>query len=595
MCSDMENLNVGMQSLKLSSRPSCSNDSNAMPCESLGSLACKNCLMVMYCSKSCQVAHWLTHRKDCKSSFMKETWEPRWMTQNRTPAFIGGGPPHVVFGTRKYLWGNVPAFDVIRLNQNEGVDFQDPMRILFAASGDMRNAILSVASLPPSNRGPLSIVINDREIDVVARNVIFLLIFFVEKDPAVAAEHVLHIWYSALITEPCNRMLLNKLKPLVEDVCNKTAQKPGPALLAKTWKFGESSLRLILTRDNWFSLLSYFDVPWGLTKDRAQLVRQRTVSAPERVDYVDRKLCNKSPAERLGMTKFRGDGILLPFGQPREAFTVPNPTMFHSSQEWPMMDNADPPAGWPVKSFLGFDIGPAKNDVYGKLYHYLKHLFADFHGRLRSLPVAFDLLHVDARFLPKSLAERRFDRIDVGNICDMAYLGIDETLKTFGALLQPPSVNPHATLITLFLNAVTEMIMMAHSVFGPVITSLTEDPRQQTNLVWQYMPELRRPISHPYEPIMIKVISALELVYDMDRHFNRYMELHEFANVALGAGLQMKATHTIIDAWPMKISGGTPTSKAKDDFAVLLSSDHTGQERFVEWKLRAEANVEDVD
>jgi hypothetical protein len=49
----------------------------------------------------------------------------------------------------------------------------------------------------------------------------------------------------------------------------------------------------------------------------------------------------------------------------------------------------------------------------------------------------------------------------VGNIGDTAYLGIEETLKTFGTLLQPPSVNPYATLITMFLNAVTEMKMMA--------------------------------------------------------------------------------------------------------------------------------------
>jgi hypothetical protein len=79
-----------------------------------------------------------------------------------------------------------------------------------------------------------------------------------------------------------------------------------------------------------------------------------------------------------------------------------------------MMDNADPIAGWPLKSFMELDIGPAKNDVYGKLYYYLKHLLADFHGRMRSLPTTFELLHMDARFLPESLAGRHFDRIDVG-------------------------------------------------------------------------------------------------------------------------------------------------------------------------------------
>lgn len=43
-----------------------------------------------------------------------------------------GGPPQAVFGARKYLWGNVPAIDVIRMGQNEGVDFQGPINLLFA-------------------------------------------------------------------------------------------------------------------------------------------------------------------------------------------------------------------------------------------------------------------------------------------------------------------------------------------------------------------------------------------------------------------------------------------------------------------------------
>jgi hypothetical protein len=75
-----------------------------------------------------------------------------------------------------------------------------------------------------------------------------------------------------------------------------------------------------------------------------------------------------------------------------------------------MMDSA----GWSIKSFLEFDSGPAKNDEYGKLYFYLSDLFVKFHRRVRSLPAAFELLHLDARALPSALAGRHFDRIDVG-------------------------------------------------------------------------------------------------------------------------------------------------------------------------------------
>ena len=86
-----------------------------------------------YCSKRCQTAHWPTHRDICQSPLFRGTWKPRWVVENRSPTFIGStDADQVKFGAEKYLWGNVPAFDVIQLGQNEGVDFRDPMNLLFA-------------------------------------------------------------------------------------------------------------------------------------------------------------------------------------------------------------------------------------------------------------------------------------------------------------------------------------------------------------------------------------------------------------------------------------------------------------------------------
>ncbi|KAI1118712.1 hypothetical protein F5Y14DRAFT_461550 [Nemania sp. NC0429] len=571
----MEALSAGIPNLRISLKQCCCNDSDATPCEKPGSFACKSCLMVAYCSKPCQKAHWEAHRKDCKSPFMNHSWEPRWVTENRTPYFIDG-PPHTPFGTPKYLWGNVPAVDVVQLGRNEGVDFQGPLRLLFAASGDMRNAVFSAVSLPPSYRGPLDITINDREIDIVARNLIFLLVFFLEENPAA-----------------CNQFLHERVKPLVAAVCRKIALKPGTDLFGKTWQFAASSLRLVLTRDGWFSLLRYFDVPRGLTKDIAQRVRQKVMSATERVDYVDIFLCTmSSPSSRLGMMKFRGDGILLPFGQSRAAFTNPNPTLFLSPDEWPMMDNADPTAGWPMKSFLEFDAGPATNDVHGKLHFYLRDLFGSLHCRIRSSPVTFELLRVDAIALPISLAGKQFDRIDVGNICDTDYLGIETTLATFRPLLQPLSVNPHAALITLFLDAIAEMQLLdaTHPRFN---APFIDNPSQRLRKVLQYMPELGRQNSHENR---VKLVCALSLSHDMDKFFNWYMKEHGFGELAANTGLQIKSTHTIVDAWLWRMpSDARPTPRARKDFALLLSSALSGQERFVEWKLAPKVPIEDVD
>jgi hypothetical protein len=36
------------------------------------------------------------------------------------------------FGGKKYLWGNIPAFDVVRLESNEGSGYSGDLRLLFA-------------------------------------------------------------------------------------------------------------------------------------------------------------------------------------------------------------------------------------------------------------------------------------------------------------------------------------------------------------------------------------------------------------------------------------------------------------------------------
>lgn len=68
---------------------------------------------------------------------MKAAWRPSWVIEAREPAFIGVGEEGpfvdmVSHGRQKYLWGNVPAFDLLNLQQNEGVDFAKDLRLLFA-------------------------------------------------------------------------------------------------------------------------------------------------------------------------------------------------------------------------------------------------------------------------------------------------------------------------------------------------------------------------------------------------------------------------------------------------------------------------------
>lgn len=48
------------------------------------------------------------------------------------PNFISDGDPSTPFGARKYLWGNMPALDVLNCAQNEGGGLPKDLRLLFA-------------------------------------------------------------------------------------------------------------------------------------------------------------------------------------------------------------------------------------------------------------------------------------------------------------------------------------------------------------------------------------------------------------------------------------------------------------------------------
>ncbi|KJX98206.1 hypothetical protein TI39_contig428g00013 [Zymoseptoria brevis] len=125
-------------------------------------MACKGCLLVVYCSAKCQTAHWEKgHKKYCKSPMLKENWQPGWITQKRTPTFMGEGTMSAGLKPCQHFWGNVPALDVIQLNSNEGADCKHDLRLLFAASGDLRNVVKSMVSLPGRYRGRTTWVIND--------------------------------------------------------------------------------------------------------------------------------------------------------------------------------------------------------------------------------------------------------------------------------------------------------------------------------------------------------------------------------------------------------------------------------------------------
>ncbi|KEY73762.1 hypothetical protein S7711_03071 [Stachybotrys chartarum IBT 7711] len=532
-------------------------------CQKSGRYTCQNCKLVTYCGRPCQTAHWPRHKVDCRSPLGKETWQPAWSREGREPAFLGGG--YQEFGNKKYPWGNIPAFDVLQLSSNEGVAYDEDVSLLFAASGDLRNVIKTISQVPESYKKSISLTINDRDIDIVARNVIMLLIALFVNDPNEAVLCIIHVWYSSLLRKSDLAMLQGLIRPLLQAVCDSIKDKGEDAVMAKTWSSEGRELRVVLTKSSWDRLVSFLDVPAGLTVERATRIRTEVTLAESRRDFVDRHMCCQPTHHRVPLRRFREDGLLLPFGYPRHEFVTPNPTFFQNGDSWPMMDSEDPLLGWSPEDVAETSSGAATADIYGKLFYFLRTTLSSFLGRMSTMKLSFELLQVDTK-------------TQVSNISDTGYVGIHTTLALAMPCLQPVETNPHATLITLFMNSIEEfMTDEDHKRLA-----LAGDPSAERVLKYLYPPP--NLLLSRYDPFTFRFMFGKDLVAPFDHIFARYTEHFRFQEFGALLGAVQKERHTLVPKWPCQLKLQPGQEGEREEFDRLLASGLCGKERYVEWQ-----------
>ena len=102
----------------------------------------------------------------------------------------------------------------------------------------------------------------------------------------------------------------------------------------------------------------------------------------------------------------------------------------------------------------------------------------------------------------------------VSNISDVGYLGIESTLAHMAPFLEAPQVNKHATLITLFMNAVDE----TRSELDVVLEISPDSPRGR--FILEYLPPEAQPYG-PEDPWVIKYLAAHGIVGAHDHIFHR--------------------------------------------------------------------------
>ncbi|KAI8656486.1 DUF4470 domain-containing protein [Fusarium sp. Ph1] len=375
----------------------CANVNGGIACRGTGVLVCASCMLVAYCDPFCRFQDRTHHAPYCTLPFLDSTWVPSWSVEGRQPTF--GQEGYVApFATHKNIWGDVPALDILKLDQNEGVQYYKDLALLFAASGDLRNVIKTVTSLPRTFRNDLTITINDNDLDVVARNIILLLTALLSAKPEDAATRMIHIWYSTFIRQSDLEFLHGVVRPNIERACSNLEGEDLDHLHSGTFSRGSySGVNVVLPKKSWLALLKYLEVPEGLTLDQAQQVRTAVTLPAGHLGNIEHNYFPLLPAQRICWHRFRLDGVLLPFGASSKPFDTPNPLPIH---------------GWGFGEVIKVSTGEASMDHYGKLFYYLQEVFVKFYGDLRSRNLSFRLYNQDIQHLAGSLGAQSFARIE---------------------------------------------------------------------------------------------------------------------------------------------------------------------------------------
>lgn len=166
-------------------------------------------------------------------------------------------------------------------------------------------------------------------------------------------------------------------------------------------------------------------------------------------------------------------------------------------------------------------------------------------------------------------------------------------------LLQAPLENPHATLITLFMNAVDETLtdqdklrdLTPHST---TIKRLLKYLPQKEDQLPAMIPHLSKltlagnlsQLTSTSSTGKYKINEAARLIFLRSRVNldSRYLENFVFHEAADSLSAMMKEKHTIIDKRPyrLKLRPGQPG--AQDEFDRHIGGEMSGKERYVELK-----------
>ena len=189
--------------------------------------------------------------------------------------------------------------------------------------------------------------------------------------------------------------------------------------------------------------------------------------------------------------------------------------------------------------------------------------------------MVFTLQAVDARSLiANDFLYGSFDRVDVSNLTDLAWVGLEGVLS-LGQLLKSKSENPHATIISLFLNyhADAEQWMTE-------ATNSSESKRAARAAMALFPPTRPRGMM---DPAAVRLMFVSEYLKNFNTLWDKYRTNLMFAPVAQQMGMKMRKNKIMMEMPYALPNRNGDKSKILEAMKMLDISGLHGHERYVEW------------
>ncbi|XP_038048055.1 uncharacterized protein LOC119722102 [Patiria miniata] len=427
---------------------------------------CAGCNNAWYCDKECQLSNWPAHKASCirvKHTIKQMSVEFAERNSRLACNAWFAGPPYYV--------GNTLAKDFLKLDSNElskemaAEQLTRDFHVLSAGCGDLRNTVMTAASLPDKYRGKLHITLNDFDPFVMARNVLFLFMLVHFADTDYIASSLTTIWYSLHIS----KREYDLIKTSLDELIQMSAQQLHDATKGLVSVLDEDLRYLCQVWKGWQSLecLREKRSSINLRKQRKALFEAQDVKTGVKL-YV-----NRLPDEnKQFMKEWFDHALFVPTESPQKTqLPYENPTLTGREGKTSATPDITPPEDVPfvycvdvaTLPYIVWDCLRVKENTPGAIpspmvmYHkYVTNLLQKVKSLILQGRLLIQVSLANCLDFPnhhQTWSMPNYDRIFTSNLAD--YDGVAKLLQTFKQLLN--TSNSDSTIVTNHWNWIEDV------------------------------------------------------------------------------------------------------------------------------------------